>query len=221
LSRPVDTKIWDFTSAVPEERQRFLLSIPHFAAVLEHVGKGVVVSFAVEPRHNPPCEGAHRAVFRLRVAPAAYDAFFNSPVGYRAQYCISVENGERHNRELIDLLTRPCLDFAQRKAPSTFGDRLIRASLAGQQAKIWIDEADLNRLEGAHISFPRWTTKAAAAAEGSWADMAARSKAESGILAPEGTHLEIKGAWILPDGAECRDPTKEHRSREIHDYGFS
>jgi len=160
-------------------------------------------------------------VFRVRVPESVYDAFFNSPVGYRAQYRLAIEQGERCNRELIDALTPPCLAFADTKAPSHFPARLIAASLAVKDAKVWINEADLAGLEGAHITFKPWLDKAAAAARGTRADKAARSKAETGILAPTGTQLEIKGAWIMPDGAECYDPTKQQRGREIHDYGFS
>lgn len=214
-------QLWGFSSAVSEARQKELLSITNFADVVARVADGAVICFAVEPRQNAPCLGAHRAVFRLRVAQAAYDAFFNSPVGYRAQYCVAVEQGEQCNRELIAVLTPKCLAFAEGKAPSHFPEQLIAASLAGQHAKIWIDETDLNGLEGTHITFQPWMAKAAAVAEGTLADMAARSKAESGILAPVGTQLELKGAWIMPDGSECYDPAKEGRSREIHDYGFS
>jgi hypothetical protein len=31
----------------------------------------------------------------------------------------------------------------------------------------------------------------------------------------------MKGAWIVADGAECHDPAKQQRGREIHNYGFS
>jgi hypothetical protein len=201
--------LWGFSEAVSSARQNALLSVPDFAAVVAGVSEGSVVRFAVEPRQNPPCLGAHRAMFQLRVAESVYDAFFNSPVGYRAQYRLAIERGERCNRELIDGLTRQCLAFADTKAPSHFPPKLIAASLAGKDAKVWINEADLTGLEGAHITFQPWLDKAAAAARGTWTDKAARSKAETGILAPTGVHLEIKGAWIMPDGAECYDPTKQ------------
>jgi hypothetical protein len=189
--------------------------------VVAGLSEGIVDCFGVEPRHNLPCLGAHRAVFRLRVVESVYDAFFNSPVGYRAQYRLAIEYGARCNRELIDALTAQCLAFADTKAPPHFPPKLISASLAGREAKVWINEVDLVGLEGAHITFQPWLDKAAAAARGTWADMAARSKAEMGVLAPTGTHVEIKGAWIMPDGVECYDPAKQQRGREIHEYGFS
>src|SRR4051812_29415330 len=107
--------LWSFSSAVSETRQRKLFSVSGFAEVLMRISMGIIESFGVEPRKNPPCVGTHRAVFRLKVRPLDYDAFFNSPVGYRAQYCIAVEQGQRCNRQLIDALTPKCLVFAKGK----------------------------------------------------------------------------------------------------------
>ena len=101
--------LWSFSTAVSETRHRELLSVSGFPEVLMRVSTGIVDSFSVEPRENPPCIGTNRAVFRLQVRPEDYDAFFNSPVGYRAQYCITVEQGQRCNRQLIDALTPKCL----------------------------------------------------------------------------------------------------------------
>jgi hypothetical protein len=185
------------------------------------VSTGIVDSFSVEPRENPPCIGTNRAAFRLQVRPEDYDAFFNSPVGYRAQYCITVEQGQRCNRQLIDALTPKCLVFAKGKEPADFPESLVAASLAGNDAKVWIEEKALAGLEGTHIQYAPWLAKAAAVSTGSFAEMAERSKAEAGILAPFGTHLELKGAWIWRDGTDCPDPKKQSRGDEIHNYGFS
>lgn len=76
-----------------------------------------------------------------------------------------------------------CLAFADTKASSHFPARLVATSLAGKDAKVWINAADLAGLKGAHITFQPGLDKAAAAARGTWADMAARSKAEAGVLA--------------------------------------
>jgi len=214
-------RLWSFSTAVCRTRQRELFSVSGFVEVVMRVSNCAVESFGIEPRDKLPCVGTHRAVFRLQIHPPDCDAFFNSPVGYRAQYCIAVEQGELCNRQIIDALTPKCLAFGNGKWPSHFPEHLVAASLAGHDAKIWIEEKALAGLEGAHIQFAPWLAKAAAVSTGSSADMAARSKAEAGILAPVGTHLELKGAWIWRDGTECRDPQKASRGKDIHDYGFS
>ena len=120
---------------------------------------------------------------------------------------------------MIGALTPKCLEFAKDK--DNFVEHLVIASLAGKRAKIWIEENALEGLEGQQINYAPWVDRANAASAGSIGDMAERSKAKAGVLAPIGEHLEIKGGWVFPDGTECFDPTKERRDKDIHDYGFS
>jgi hypothetical protein len=213
--------LWTFTAHVSAARQQELLSVTSFLEVVERIRTCSVENFKVEPRRNPPCLGIHRAFFRLKTTFSDYDAFFNSLVGYRAQYAISQDQGRRGNRQVIVALAPKCLDFAKGKEPSHFPRELIVASLASDTAKIWIEEGVLRDMDGAHIKYDPWLAKAAANSIGSVADMAARSKAEAGVLAPVGEYLELKGAWVASDGTECFDSTKEQRDDEIHDYGFS
>jgi hypothetical protein len=192
-----------------------------FAEVVDRVKRGSIEFVGAEPRKNAPCLQCQRAFFKLHLPNCDYDAFFNSPVGYRAQYCIGVENGEARNREILAALEPTCLALVQAKEPPGFPACLVAASLQAAGAKIWIREADLDNLNGVHIEYQPWLAKAAAAAGGTLADQAARSSASAGVLAPVGTVLEIKGGWIASDGVECRDSAKVNRSNEIHDYGFS
>jgi hypothetical protein len=170
--------LWSFSRAVSETRQRELFSVTGFPEVILRIAAADIECFSVELRSKLPCVGTNRAVFRLQVRPSDYDAFFNSPVGYRAQYCIAVGQGERCNRRLIDALTPKCLTFAKERVPPYFPEQLVAASLAGKDAKIWIEETDLMTLEGAHIQYAPWLAKAAAATTGSVAELAERSKAE-------------------------------------------
>lgn len=86
---------------------------------------------------------------------------------------------------------------------------------------MWIRDSDLDNLEGIHIDYPPWVAKARGALAGTWADQTERAKATSGVLAPVGTLLELKGAWITPAGDECRDPSKAQRATDIRDYGYT
>jgi hypothetical protein len=195
--------------------------VPDFADVVENVRSGSMEFVGAEPRKNAPCLGCHRAFFRVHVSSPAYDAFFNSPVGYRAQYCISLENGRTCNRELLDALERACLAAAVGKEPADFPVAHIVASLRATRAKIWIDENDLTGLDGVHIEYQPWLAKAAFASTGTLAEQAARSSVFAGLLAPIGAVLELKGGWIDPRGTECLDPAKAARDAEIRDYGFT
>lgn len=207
--------LWKFTKLVDPVRRRRLLAVENFEEVIEGILRGTIVPLKQSPRGE-----YKRAVFRIFVDESAYDAFFNSPCGYRGQYCISVQNGESQNRRLIDILMphclRSCKDSEARVAAN------IRASLEGRDAKVWIDEDEDSVLDvtgGPHINYPPWIAKANAAYEGTSADQAARARAFP--FAPVGRRLELKGAWLGPDGCEWRDPSKANRAQEIHDYGYS
>jgi hypothetical protein len=215
------TRLWDFTPLVPRERRNRLLAIPSFDEVISRVTAGTVDYFNAEPRKIPPGLGCSRGVFRIRVRQCDYDALFNSPVGYRAQYCVSVEHGSSQNRRLVEALAPLCLAFAAGQESEDFPMTLVAASLAGTDAKLWINDADVPNLDQIHIDYPPWVAKAQAAATGTPADQAARGNATSGVLAPVSTHIELKGAWITPTGEEWRDPAKARRSEEIRDYGYT
>lgn len=215
------SSLWGFTDLVPKRRRDKLVAVASFDVVISRIAAGTVDSFKADPRRNPPCLGCSRAFFRIRVRECDYDAFFNSPVGYRAQYCIALEHGQKQNRRLIEAVTPRCLEFQRQYKLGEFPEAMVLASLRGSDAKVWINDADLPDVDEVHIDYPPWVVKARAAASGTLADQAARASAASGVLAPEGTHIEVKGAWITPNGEECRDPSKAHRAQEIRDYGYA
>lgn len=212
--------LWGFSKSVQEERRQRLTAVQSFDDVIARVIRGNVDDFAVEPRQNPPCVGCSRAIFKLKVRKDDYDAFFNSPVGYRAQYCVDPSHGASENRRLIDALIPACLDFAHGREPAHFPAKLVSASLRGVDGKIWINEEDLPDIDEIHVDYPPWVAKARAS-NGTLADQAARASALAGVLAPVGTYLELKGAWVNSGGNECRDPAKANRGSEIRDYGFT
>jgi hypothetical protein len=211
-----DNHLWGFTSLVPEERRRRLLAVQSYDEVIEGIACGEVDYFNVESWHE-----CSRAIFKLQVEDAVFDAFFNSPNRYRAQYCRGVENGEKQNRRLIEAITQACYEFAEQNRRQEFsGDRVL-ASLQGKDAKVWIPEDNLPDVEEVQIDYKPWVAKAEASSVGGSSGQAARSKASVGVLAPVGAHIEVKGAWLTPKGDEWRNPRKSHRGEEIRDYGFT
>jgi hypothetical protein len=213
--------VWSFTDAVSPERQAKLVAVPDFDAIVYRLMRGIVEDFWPEAREQPPCIGTKRAVFRLRVDADDYDAFFNSPVGYRAQYCEGFENGKRQNRRLLVSLQSLCLAYYRENTNPVFQERDVLASLGAENAKIWIYESEVAKVEGIHIAHEPWLTKLRAKNSGSLRDRSSRESAEVGVRAPRGTLLQIKGGWVARGGVECRDPAKARRAEDIHDYGHS
>lgn len=211
--------LWKFTDLVPNERREKLLSVTSFDEVIELVKAGTVEYFKLEPRRDSSCLSCSRIFYRLHIGEYAYDAFFNSTVGYRAQYCISTENGNRQNRRLIDAITPLLLDAIKGENEHNCPMPKVLASLRGEGSKIWINDNDWPDIDEIHINYQPWITKAQAATKGNIQDQAARTYAAVGILAPLNTHIEVKGAWLTLDDLEWNDPDKTHRAEDIRNYG--
>jgi len=201
---------------VSPERQQRLLSVANFDEVIQRLLDGAITSFEIEPRGE-----LGRVFFGLSVTEETYDTFFNSPSGYRAQYCLGASRGEKQNQKLMCALTQVCLNYSEKWSKQTFPPKRIVASLSGAGAKMWITESDLPDVDEVHINYGPWVQKAHRATTGTTADRAARANAGAGVLAPVGTQLEIKGAWVFQNCTEWLDPKKALRAEEIRDYGYT
>ena len=153
-----------------------------------------------------------RASFILKVPQRIYDAFFNSPEGYRAQYAHSVERGVAANGSLLTLLENRLLAHEQVKRAVAAGEvkaQHVECSLRAVDAKLWIDEDEPTMQHvsalGNEILYPVWA-------------MARNGK---GQRAPQGTLLDIKGGWVDAAGHEQRDDWKAYRSEDIHHTGWT
>ena len=197
---------WRFTAAVSRERAVRLRSWRSFDQIVDALLRGSVGRFWWEPFNAPRLKGCNRASFPLHVAPDAYDGFFNSAKGYRGQYAVSPSTGVAANRVLLNALEPMLLSAAAEQ--SQISPLLVRASLRGVDAKVWILEAHVDE----QLSDP-----VASLAYGPWEF---DSPDGQGLRAPVGTVLEVKGAWLDAAGFERRDLTKENRALRINKSGF-
>lgn len=156
-----------------------------------------------------------RPVVQLFVGEEGYDAFFNSPGGYRAQYLQSAARGLAANAALLDAF-EPVLTAAV--VADAGKDRLtledIRNSFFAASAKFWIDEAEegFNVLDQSNdIDIAPWITGCeyvhAPIGIGAWA--------------PRGEHLMAVGAFIDAFGNEVVAKRKIKRRFDIHHCGYS
>ena len=208
--------LWEFTQFVSKERRDKMLALTSFDEVIAQVIKGSIEEFELQT-HS--AFEYRRIFFRINVGKTAYDAFFNSPVGIRAQYCMDAETGLKQNRRLIEVLRPFCLIAIRVKCGDSHLEQQASTSLSGVDAKVWINDKDWPRSDELHINYAPWVTKAKNAREGTMAERAARTYAETGVLAPENTHIELKGGWLTRDNHEWRDPSKAQRAQQIHEYG--
>lgn len=214
--------LWDFTDLIPADRRRRLLKPNSFDEVLRNVTSTCkILAYKAEPFHGNRLQGCVRATFLLNVDFVAYDGFFNSPVGYRAQYCLGSDMGELANRQILDVLRPALVTFAQSMTTCTFDPERVAMSLDATDAKIWIDENESGseppqQLQ-VHIDYPPWVERAKRADDLQEDEFVG---AVRGVFAPLGTRLEVKGGWLDGNGFEKRDPVKAHQSKDIAINGY-
>jgi hypothetical protein len=199
-------RIWTFFDSVVEDRRVDLERFGSFVPILAGMRLTArVVNSIWEPRRKTDLGYCGRAAYRIAMPEFLVDAFFNSPGGYRAQYAISPRNGERMSHKVIDLLRTKLLSHSL----GVEADRIL-ASLDGEQAKVWIDEAEVRverHLQDStpEINFPRWIVN---------------SESGVGLRAPIGTRLVVYGGWVDQKGRERLDPAQARRGEEIHHCGY-
>jgi hypothetical protein len=198
---------WQFTPQVAQKRAADLLAWSSFEQIAEAIVGSPISPLYWEDATAPHLTDCSRAAYELTISPDLYDAFFNSPQGYRGQFARSEAEGERVNRELLDRLL-PLLLVAAGDHPAVTDGR-VDQSLRGRQAKIWIVESEVDaQLSDPQpsIIFPPWEFNAPNG---------------QGLRAPRGTKLEVKGAWVDSANNEVFNRAKRRRSNFIYTTGDS
>jgi len=198
---------WQFTSALASVRVARLLSWKSFDEIVESLATCDIAPLFWEPATKMELNGCYRASFVLTVSPDVYDAFFNAPVGYRGQFARSETQGEAANRRIIETLLSRLLDVAAEHSAATH--QFVMTSLQGKQAKIWIDETEVDDQltdPTPSIDYPDWEFN---------------DRDGQGLRAPRGTKLEVKGGWVGSTGEEVINPSKNNRNGSINRTGYS
>jgi hypothetical protein len=194
---------WKFSSAVPRDRAAKLLSWQSFDDIVQQLSTCQITPMWWEPAIAPRLKekGCNRASFELTVVPDTYDAFFNAPVGYRGQFARSEAHGDAANRQLLEALFLRLLEVAAKDPTANL--KFVTASLRGKQAKIWIDETEVEEQlsdPNPSIDFPAWDFY---------------ERGGQGLRAPRGTRLQVKGGWVSATGEEVLNTPKNQRSGNI------
>ena len=185
-----------------------------FESVLDRIVEEIK-SIHVRVCHGkePGLTESRRPVFSFEVSQNTFDAFFNSPVGYRAQYLADPETGQAANGRLMKRLLPKVIAVA----PSAFADPAlheseIALSLIAASSKVWVHE-DYFPFQSltVDLAISNWLAEANVGTQ----------KAKWGLCAPQGSMLQIKGAFIDHFGNEIVHTKKVGRRFEIHKYGFS
>lgn len=196
---------WTFTQKVCAKRRERLYAYNSFDEVVALFDFAAAEPLYWEPATAPHLKGCHRASFKLRVHDVVYDAFVNAPAGYRGQYALSETQAARANLTALTALMPKLLAAV----PSSATSLPVGVSLLGKQAKLWIDEPEVqDQLGDPDVSIE-------------WPDWQFNEPDGQGLRAPVGTVLEVKGAWVDSAGREVINPHKCGRARNINRTGDS
>ncbi len=225
-------EIWRFSETfVSDERRGYLGEEIKFECIVEAIVNEIAITkLCVNSKpYNPKLKGCKRPEFQFHVEPKTFDLFYNSPWGYRGQYCLGADVGLEKNRYLLDSILDRLITHARSNPTEKLSIMGIENSLRMNSAKIWIGEnGQIDPKDSAlreELLCSVWLRNArearAALDENKEPDPQEKSNAITGVRAPEGKLLEIKGAWISQDGEEHIDDYKRYRAEHIRDYGFS
>lgn len=173
-----------------------------------------------------------RAEFLFKVCPETLDVFFNSSQGYRAQYYLDPQRGIECNRLVIDVVKGKLIEAARQSNRSVMTLEQVQKSLEYGSAKIWIYEHDSTLDQTSRdpeqivaLEVPRWV-EAMKQVLAAWdahqqPSSTTKTRALLGVQAPEGSRMEVLGAWLDDNDKEFVVPSKVNRVQHIHQYGFS
>ncbi|WP_429535748.1 hypothetical protein [Paraburkholderia youngii] len=216
-----------------------------FAALVKEMADALsqaeqsVVCFHIDPKSGKYKDPllkhlkCKRPSWRISLAPALLDAFFNGRMGIRAQYYASPYEGPRMNQLLISTLRDRLIEFALRsESHSQPKDWLVR-SLAMASAKAWISETTADghkiiRAGDSHLVEDEL--------QNDWLDLARSLKAGGivvedhdrfsaalqGVRCPIADQLLIQGAWLTEEGLyEYVTPDKRDRDCQLFMFGYT
>lgn len=203
---------WKYTDRVPRSRQASLADSGSFDELLARVVVDATVTRAYSnPGSDRGLTDCLQPIFVIDL-PNTGDALFNGPWGYRAQYWVHPSRGLAANRELISALTPKLLAAVDLAAASDLQKIDVCSALAASSAKIWVRESLAHlRDSPPDLAVERWLSQASKGIE----------LAQFGLVAPEATKFEVKGALMDPYGNEAVPARKIRRHLDIHYYGYS
>jgi hypothetical protein len=161
-------------------------------------GRNITPIFEPANRYPP----YKRFAAEIRLSEQTFDLLINGRMGYRAQYYLSLEQGRRFNRDVVDALT-PLMEVAWKESSNEEWP-LAHRSLTGSDAKVWpaLDETAFEAQP--KLKPPMWVINC---------DETRASKRGLHLASTNPPKIELKGAWVsaqhgeywIATGKRCRD----------------
>ena len=224
---------WRYTYHVDPARAEDLLGATNFTHIAAELVRDFVASGCkVQPATHSTLlkkHGCKRVELRLLPAPSrrvcaatTADRFFNSPVGYRAQFYISPSAGEQASAELFSLLMSGPLRHLIRDGVDEWPGSLVECSLSAPSAKIWIPQEQWPIPEDGvrDIEATDWIDAQEGNGRYAIAGQAIPWTAFLGTRAPNPASFDVMGAWLDDKAQVFIDPDKADRSKRLSAFGW-
>src|SRR5688500_17674949 len=96
---------WAFVDDFCAKRRAELEAAPPYAEIVRQLSRSAFpIHHSVELGRSQGLTHCKRPVLRFNVGGDLFDAFFNSPTSYRAQFLIAPERGQAANGEVLNAL---------------------------------------------------------------------------------------------------------------------
>ena len=153
--------------------------------------------------------GCSRAIVVIPVTLQTFDDLFNGRCGYRAQYHLSISQGENFNLMLVNAL-RNAAKLIFDRDPKSPGWSVVERSLLGPQSKIWVygDNRPFAVAPEGEFTPRRWAHR--------------RDSVWLRAPLPDHPAIDLKGTWLADKDQSYRiDPLKADRGKDLHERGFA
>ncbi len=206
---------WVLGRAIDGARRRRLLLSQPFERIVSDLLDNAQIEM-VGYQRAPDGQLGKRCTVVLKAREDVLDCFFNSASGYRAQYLLDPDQGNRANRFVLDnALPKVLGALGGRRADPIF----VALSLSHCWAKVWIHQGLwLRRAKREHrvVLVPTWQQELTSQ------DWYRRRLARWGSLAPNNeSRMLLKGGYVHSSEKLCIGKPLSTRALEIHELGFT
>ncbi len=160
-----------------------------------------------------------RPIFCVQVASPLFDAFFNSPVGYRGSFYSSPFSGLEANNLLMKALLPRMGAWAETNSPG-FDSSFALASLMATSAKAWLAERSLKLCESCAGEWRYPNDDMPEIQNGRW-ERTNSPNSKKGRKAPFHSKIRLFGAFLNGHGDEFIPAKKRRRSFDINESGWA
>jgi hypothetical protein len=209
---------WSYSDAMQKERRDRLLSIESFATIADSIRREMsVLCYHVQTCDNDLTYS--RPIFCVRVRDHLFDAFFNSPEGYRGMYFESPYRGLECNQFLMECVFARLSQWALENSPG-YNAQFSQDALLAVSSKAWLAECSTELCSSCEGEWTRPTDNLAEILNGRW-ESSSKPDSRFGRKAPKGSKLRFFGAFLDGRGDEFIPVRKRARHQQIHCLGWS